>query len=86
MPLRKGLTNDWWHGMKTTICDFCGKVTPTDDPKAMLYDVAIFHADGYEAKTKEEKAVLFDTLDACMPCAKLVRKALVALQRELDTR
>lgn len=82
MALREGLTPEWWHGMKATICDFCGKVTKTTDRKAMLYDIHIMRGDGYEANSKEEKAVLIAFDDVCMPCAKRVHDALVKLKRE----
>jgi hypothetical protein len=86
MPLKHGLDDKWWHGMKATICECCGRVTPTDQKGAMLYDFGVFSADGYEAETEEERALTVDIEDICTPCIREVIKAVRETQARLKER
>lgn len=74
----------WKVKMKASMCDLCGQGTPVDAKDAMAYDVAIFAADGFEAETKKEKAMMLEFNDLCVNCATIVRKTLIQLKSDLS--
>jgi len=83
MPQRRNLCIGHWGNMEATICDLCGKVTPVSDRAAMLFDVIVCAAEGFEARLKWEKALLFELQHVCTDCTGHVSDALNLLKLKL---
>lgn len=72
--------------MKAIVCDFCAGMIDEHDRKAMVYQLSIDEAEGFDAVSAAEKRVLIPCVDVCSRCAGEIVGALQDLKRVIGNR